>query len=194
MRRLGRRGYTAVELLMSVAVFAVGISGIIAMEKVTVVSNQHAKNLTLATHIAQSWIAQLTTDVALWNNPSPVTRSNANDIAQTAWLGQQQGAWFQPTYSPTRQFGPAFDALGNVTQEPALTQFCTHLRLTQLVNATAGSGLLRAEVRVFWLRDGQPSLETGGPCTGTNIAAIDTGIANYHFVYQTTAISQQTLQ
>ncbi len=194
MRRLGRRGYTAVELLMSVAVFAVGISGIIAMEKVTVVSNQHAKNLTIATPLAQSWIAQLTTDAALWNNPSPVTRNNASDIAQTAWLSQQQGAWFQPTYNVTRQFGPAFDALGNVTQDPALTQFCTHLRLTQLVNAKAGSGLLRAVVRVFGLRVGQPSLETGGPCSGTNVPQVGTGIANYHFVYETTAISQQTIQ
>jgi prepilin-type N-terminal cleavage/methylation domain-containing protein len=196
MNRPATRGYTAVELLMAVAVFAIGVSGIIALQKVTVVSNQHAKNLAIATQIAQSWVSQLTADAALWNNPSPVS---ATDDVQTdpQWLSQvdaQKGAWFEPGFDPVRQFGPAFDALGNVVSDLTLKQqiqFCTHLRLTQLYPSDTGGGLIRAEVRVFWFRNGE---ESQGFCTGAgNPTAIGQAITTYHFVYQTTAITQQTL-
>jgi type IV pilus assembly protein PilV len=199
MRRLGTRGYTAVELLMALAVFAVGISGIIALQKVTVVANQHAKNLAIATQIAQAWTSQLTVDAALWNNPSPVT-ANPDDLGETAWLLEADGqkdAWFQPGYIPTRVFGPAFDALGNVvdTNDTSLTQqiqFCTHLKLLRLYPSDTGAGLIRAEVRVFWLRDGQTDAQFCNS-TASNANAIGQAATTYHFVYQTTAITQQTL-
>ncbi|HEY5373092.1 MAG TPA: prepilin-type N-terminal cleavage/methylation domain-containing protein, partial [Polyangiaceae bacterium] len=57
--RLRQRGYTAVELMMAIAVFGIGVAGIISMEKVTSVANQHAKNVAIATHIAQSWLDTL---------------------------------------------------------------------------------------------------------------------------------------
>jgi type IV pilus assembly protein PilV len=201
MNRPATRGYTAVELLMALAVFAIGTSGIIALQKVTVVSNQHAKNLAIATQIAQSWVSQLTADAALWNNPSPVT--GRDDVTDGRWLRQVSpgvGVWFQPDFDGVRQFGPAFDALGNVvnptTQQRQQIQFCTHVRLTQLYPSTAGGGLIRAEVRVFWLRDGEASLDPQGLCNGTNATnatTIGQAITTYHFVYQTTAITQQTL-
>ena len=70
-RRLRQRGYTAVELMMAIGIFGVGVTGIIAMQKVTVVSNQHAKNLGIASHIAESWLDMLATDSVTWNHPSP---------------------------------------------------------------------------------------------------------------------------
>ncbi len=192
MKRAVSRGYTAVELLMALAVFAVGISGIIALEKVTVVANQHAKNLAIATQIAQSWTSQLTVDAALWNNPSP--GNNRDDLGDAQWLSQPKGAWFRPIYDPGRGFGSAFDALGNVVvnDQPAQQiQFCTHLKLTDLYPSTNGGGLIRAEVRVFWLRDGQADAQF---CSNTSDpTTIGQAITTYHFVYQTTAITQQTL-
>jgi hypothetical protein len=183
-----------VELLMALAVFAIGITGIISLEKVTVVANQHAKNLAIATQIAQAWTSQLTVDAALWNNPSPANA--VDDINQTQWLAQvqtQSGTWFLPAFMPNRLFGPAFDALGNVVDpgnQPLQIQFCTHLRLTQIYPSTTGAGLIRAEVRVFWLRDGQADAQF---CTGGTPDAIGQAITTYHFIYQTTAITQQTL-
>jgi prepilin-type N-terminal cleavage/methylation domain-containing protein len=197
MKRPSTRGYTAVELLMALAVFAIGISGIISLEKVTVVANQHAKNLAIATQIVQSWKSQLTVDAALWNNPSPAT-ARPDDLDQTGWLTQadsQKGVWFQPAYIPERLFGPAFDALGNVVTDPKETQqiqFCTHLRLTRVYPSDTGAGLIRAEVRVFWLRDGQADGQFCNATTSTP-TAIGQAITTYHFVYQTTAITQQTL-
>jgi hypothetical protein len=183
---------------MALAVLAVGISGIIALQKVTVVSNQHAKNLAIATRIADAWVGQLVADAAAWNGPSPLDLRS--DLNQTVWISQvasSGGLWLQPAYNSTRLFGPAFDALGNPVDpqaEPLQVSFCTHLRLSWLYPDTDGSGVIRAEIRVFWLRDGEPTADGQAFCSpGGNPVQIGQSVTGYHFVYQTTAISQQPL-
>jgi prepilin-type N-terminal cleavage/methylation domain-containing protein len=178
-----RRGFTVVELMIALTVFAIGVSGIIATQKVTVAANQHAKNLAIATGIAQAWQDQLAVDATYWR-PDGTT--------QPTWLTVGNGTWFRPAFSADRQFGAAFDALGNVVDDGAdLTQahFCTHLRLTLLYPQTGGNGLMRTEVRVFWRRDGGSGVD---PVCGTDndAAEIGTDIENYHFVYQTSAVKQ----
>ncbi|HYO94825.1 MAG TPA: prepilin-type N-terminal cleavage/methylation domain-containing protein, partial [Polyangiaceae bacterium] len=66
---LDTRGYTFVELLMSLSILSLGVTGVIAMQKVTVTSNQHAKNLAIATQISQSWMDELRADSLMWNHP-----------------------------------------------------------------------------------------------------------------------------
>ena len=197
LRARRRRGYTIVELLMALTVLAIGVSGIIAMQKVTVSANRHARSLALATNIAQAWIDQLNADAVLWNHPSPRPDSPPSDIGETRWLNQiatNDGVWFEP--EAVGQFGPAFDALGNVVPaaaDPSQVVFCTHLRLTWLQPETGGSGLIRAEVRVFWLRDGGGgAVADGGLCNDGAVDQIGAAVTNYHFVYQTTAIKQNT--
>jgi type IV pilus assembly protein PilV len=192
-----QRGYTIVELLMAVSLFAIGVTGVIAMQKVTVAANQHAKRLAIATHIAQAWQEQLVADSVGWNHPSP--NNGADDIAtDTVWLKEvgNGGVWFRPSFDANRAFGPAFDALGNVVPpaELAQAQYCTHVRLTWLYPATNGNGLMRAEVRVFWVREG-----LGGAIGGLNVCdpntavgAVETSGERYHFVYHTNAVKQNT--
>jgi prepilin-type N-terminal cleavage/methylation domain-containing protein len=194
-----RRGYTIVELLMALTVLAIGISGVIAMQKITVTSNQHAKNLATATHIAQAWQERLAADAVQWNHPSP--RLNVDDINDTLWLRQvvgSQGVWFRPAYAKSLDFGAGFDALGNVVAEADMEQaaYCTHLRLTPLYPATAGNGLIRAEIRVFWARDGMGGTVNGlAVCDpSTPALSVENTSNRYHFVYQTTAIKQNTAQ
>jgi hypothetical protein len=190
-RRTRSRGYTAVELMLSIALFAVGVTGIIAMQKVTIVSNQHAKNLALATSIAEAWLDQLSADTTVW----------ATDLNKTAWasLGVAEGTngqWLLPEYSDARAFGRAFDALGAPLpdDEVASARFCTQVRLTTLYSAAggngrlAGNGLMRAEVRVFWLRDGGTPVD--GACTQSNTANTVATSTSYHRVYKVTAIRQ----
>jgi hypothetical protein len=187
------RGYTAVELMLSLALFTVGVTGIIAMQKVTVVSNRHAKNLALATSIAEAWLDQLSTDATIWTT----------DLTKTAWASTgveaaTDGQWMLPEYSEDRAFGPAFDALGAPLpdDEAENARFCTHVRLTTLYSASggngrlAGNGLIRAEVRVFWLRDGGTPI--AGACTTNNPTTAE-GVAtspSYHRVYKVSAIRQ----
>jgi prepilin-type N-terminal cleavage/methylation domain-containing protein len=198
------RGYTVVELMMAITVFGIGVAGIISMEKVTSVSNQHAKNLAIATHIAESWLDMLRADAAAWNHPSP-----GNTIADlgtdTFWLNQtvtnaNATSWFLPGWNAALGFGPAFDALGNPINTPvsglANVAFCSNLRLSWLYppNPTTGNGLIRAEVRVFWLRDGQASPQAGtnicDPTMPTNL--INGATSTFHFVQKITGIRENT--
>jgi len=191
------RGYTAVELMMAIGIFGIGVTGIIAMEKVTVVSNQHAKNLGIATHIAESWMDMLATDAVTWNHPSRES-PGAPDIGQTIWLqsvkanANTANDWFLPAYSGVLAFGPAFDALGNPVNPataPGSVAFCSHLRLSWLYQPTvSGNGLIRAEVRVFWLRDGQGFAQD--MCDVGQVASVGGATQTFHFVQKITAIRE----
>ncbi len=199
MKRRGRdRGYTAVELLMALSIFAIGVSGVIAMQKVTVAANQHAKDLAIGTHIAQAWLDRLATDATKWNHPSP-SYPTPDLGTDTDWLKNADGnanVWFRPAWIPERNFGAGFDALGNPLAEANVDQavYCANVRLTWLYPATAGNGLLRAEVRVFWLRDGVGGTPNGKPVCdpGTDPNLVEVNGDRYHFVYQATAIKQNT--
>lgn len=193
------RGYTAVELMMSLAVFATGVTGVIAMERATVGSNQLARNVAVANGIAQSWLTQLAADGTLWTTNWPIT--------QTPWLStiaSNDGVWQLPTYNATRGFGAEFDGFGApVTANPA---FCAQIRLTWLygdASATqatglAGNGTIRTEVRVFWPRE-QPTSDQSTrfttDCTNPSSATVN-GVTpaltdgTYHVVMQAGAVRQ----
>lgn len=193
-RRAARRrlvaAYTAVEVLMSLAVLAVGVVGIIATEKVTLASNVHAKNLALATRIAEGWLGVLEAESALWDR--------SGSFANTTWLAQGFGlsGWFRPDYSLTLNFGPAFDALGSPVrtenQDPN-ARFCVDLRLSPLTTTITGGGLIRAEVRVVWLRnDGAIAGATATHACSVAAVTVDTPAASplFHFVYMASAVRQ----
>ncbi len=183
------RGYTLVELMMALALFTVAVLGIISLQKVTVASNAHAKNVAMAQRIAQAWAGHLQMDGTEWTtNLPPSGFLNAN------------GAWQRLPYSTVRTFGAAFDALGNPLPDTqvARARFCTHVRMSWLypnTMAVAGNAVLRAEIRVFWLRDGEAALDSNATlcsATQTNDQARAIGLApdRYHFVYQTVGIRQ----
>jgi len=185
---------------MAIGIFGIGVTGIIAMQKVTAVSNQHAKNLAIATRIAGSWLDMLATDAVMWNHPSP--GNSTPDIGQTTWLQSVKlnanGAndWLLPQYSTVLGFGPRFDALGNpldpATAPNGSTVFCSHLRLSWLYQPTvSGNGLIRAEVRVFWLREGQGFAQD--MCDIAQIANVGAAPQTFHFVQKISAIRENTL-
>jgi type IV pilus assembly protein PilV len=187
-----RRGYTMVELMMALTVLAIGVSGVIAMQKVTIASNQHAKNLALATHIADAWAEQLAVDATRWNFPSLTNASS--DRSGTYWLGTVNNTWLSPSYQAAVSFGPGFDALGNVVPLPGRAQqaaFCTHIRLSWLYPEASFNGLVRADIRVFWAREGRGAV---GVCGSADLDpdVVSRSIENYHFVHHSTAIKQHT--
>ncbi|MDX2056145.1 MAG: prepilin-type N-terminal cleavage/methylation domain-containing protein [Polyangiaceae bacterium] len=198
---LRHAGYTVVELMMAISLFAIGVTAIIALQKVTVTANQHAKNLAIATRIAQSWQEMLAADAVQWNHPS--AQISSSDIDDTAWLKNVSPtpAWFQPAWNDDLQFGPAFDALGNPVLLPtnaAQANFCTHIRLSNLYPSTEaegnlGNGLIRTEVRVFWRRPGVDNNEAF--CSNAILAsAIGDKLQEYYFVYKASAVRQNLLQ
>jgi len=204
LRRSRARGYTFVELLMSMMILTIGVTGVIAMQKVTVTSNQHAKNLAMATQIAQSWLGQLQADAIAWNHPS--ARNPNSDLGDTHWLSNvslMNRTWMRPAWVSSRNFGPTFDAQGKPIEpdDASQVQFCTHIRLSWLFQPGAasgavitGNGLMRAEVRVFWLRDGMAGVEKKPVCSA-DVATLVGAAENrsrYHFVYATSAVRENT--
>ena len=192
-----RRGYTAVELMMAIAIFGIGVVGVIGMQRVTAVSNQHAKNLSIATHIAESWMDMLSTDAVTWNHPGR-NGGTVPDIGTTVWLtsvaanANTVNSWFLPVWSDTLSFGPAFDALGNPVNpavSPGAVAFCSHLRLSWLYQpGQDGNGLIRAEVRVFWLKEGQGFAQN--MCAAGQVTNVGGATQTFHFVQKISAIRE----
>jgi prepilin-type N-terminal cleavage/methylation domain-containing protein len=188
------RGYTVVEVMIALTLLAVGTSGIIAMQKVTSVTNRDSKNLLIANQIARTWMERLRVDAVKWNHPSNVNSSS--DLDDTLWLKQiVTGNWVRPTDDV--RGSAAADAFGNdVRDADADTgSFCTHIRLSWLYGPPAGGALppflIRAEVRVFWLRDGGPGGIDGPVCrTSTDPGLVSPAVNRYHFVYVASAIAQ----
>jgi hypothetical protein len=189
----GARGYTAVEILMSMAVLAVGVIGVFSMEKVTVASNLHAKNLAIATHIAQSWLGVLEAEATLWeSDPS------GNNLSKTTWLktAPVNPTWFRPDFVGDSSFGPDFDELGNPIAQNG--SFCVDLRISRFNGLEAekeGSAMSRVEVRVYWLRDGvvvTPSLTVPAfPCQmAPALVSLQDQSRLFHFVYLSGAVRQ----
>ncbi len=187
-------GYTVVELMMSLAVFATGVTGVIAMERATVTSNQLSKNVAIANGVAQAWLSALATDATLWTSTS--------DVSKTNWLASIAAAddlWQLPTYNPTLQLGSQFDGFGSPVQTNGI--FCAQIRLTwlygdqsaQQATGVKGNGLIRTEVRVFWPRD--DSVRVANDCTNpaqSTVGAVTTGLQTgmYHVVLQAGAVRQ----
>lgn len=194
--RKRRGGYTVVELMMAIAVMTVGLGGIIAMQKVTVASNMNAKNVSIATHIGQSLLDELATEARKW--------TQADTFNNTTWLQNVgvQGStplWFAPQYDAQRQLGQGYDALGNAVADEDLetaAHFCAHVRLSWLNSQTAGklgSGLVRAEVRVYWRREGIAYTSQNlpiNPCVTPVAFEQWAGAPLYHVVNLSTALRQ----
>jgi prepilin-type N-terminal cleavage/methylation domain-containing protein len=194
------RGYTVIEVMIALTLLAIGTSGIIAMQKVTSVTNRESRNLVIANQIARTWMERLRTDAVQWNNPS-VANSLSDLDSDTVWLKKTTGNWERPVDDV--RGSPTADAFGNdVRDDQAATgSFCTNVRLSWLRGpASAGVAppfLLRAEVRVYWLRDGGLGSIDGNPVCDPSMTALDAispAIDRYHFVYITSAIAQNMAQ
>jgi type II secretory pathway pseudopilin PulG len=190
-------GYTVIEVIMAMSVLAIGATGIIAMQKATLVGNVNARDLAVANGIAATWMERLRQDSLQW-----VVNANdgTNTIAGTTWLnvvGQDfpavvgdEGKWILPMVSGGMQ--PQFDVTGNDTTVAGEVGFCTHIRLTQLLDKT-----IRADVRVFWLRwHGAGHSADNGTIGGVPLCTDDDAYVlavgaeqnRYHFIYVTSGI------
>jgi prepilin-type N-terminal cleavage/methylation domain-containing protein len=193
---MSRRGYTVVEVMMAMAILAVGATGVIAMQKATLIGNVRARDLHVGNAIASSWIERLRADSQRWL----VNEDSTSTIGQTRWLNVvgsdfptvagAEGAWFRPAQVALEDISYLADVRGDDTTDPSVAGFCTHLRLTQLTPR-----MIRAEVRVYWLKTHGVSTtpQSGGTLGGVAFCNEDPALVGaerqrYHFVYMTSGI------
>jgi prepilin-type N-terminal cleavage/methylation domain-containing protein len=195
-RRARARGYTAVEVLMAMTLFAIGAAGVIGMQKVTMQGGEDARRVDMANNIANEWLGRLQRDSSLWTTPSSDQPTTINLFTNTKWLKQigSCGLFCNPPMPTGLAEGqsPAFDMFGR--DLPAGTTdawYCVQYRLTWIADpgtapALKLTSLMRAEVRVYWNR-----LEANpiGDCSTPPPELIPTTTASpWHMIYAATAI------
>lgn len=193
--RRSKRGYTVVEIMSAMTLFAIGAAGVVGMMRVTIQGGYDARRFDTATAIAREWEHRLQRDSAFWTEPNSVNTNSIN-LSSTLWLNNVTGAWIKPVPQPsgTPLFGtsPAFNLLGqDVVPGDPEQMFCVQYRLTWIANPGlaapfATTAVMRAEIRVAWSRVEQANIA----CESVTAADLDAPTAQnkYHFVYLTTAI------
>jgi type IV pilus assembly protein PilV len=187
-----RRGYTVMESMMALGVLAVGATGVIAVQKMTVVGNRSARAIATANTVAMTWVERLRVDAAQWSFKA------TPDLNNTVWLKNAflmseplvgaRPPWFIPVEVVDRA-SPDADIHGAdiFPDDSAISAFCTHLSLGRYGDPVTGVNylptLIRAEIRVFWRRDMSPV-----DCENILPDDVDKQSERYAAVYVTTGI------
>jgi len=171
-----------VEVMMALAILTIAASGIVAMQKATLVGNMKSRNLATASQVAQAWMSRLRADSVTW--------TTENGTSKTKWLinveGKQGGTWRRPDVDQGFSASPEADVRGNDVFDGKGVGYCTNFRLTKL-----SDDLIRAEVRVHWLRHHGSGGKDGNSLCGDNEAFLQEMGAyqdRYGFVYATSTV------
>lgn len=199
-----RGGYTLLEVMVALSILAIGVTGILSMQNAAVMANRRAQEMTLATNIARRWQERLRVDALQWNRPT--LRNRTSDLAtDTQYLcalvgcsggTAAPGVWFVPTARAGSTESAAYDAFGNeVPVNSPAARYCVNLRLSWLVPENpVTQGLIRAEVRVWWYREGATRNSAYANCgTPAGLAVLGSDTATVHQVYMTSAITGNPL-
>lgn len=205
-RRKIARGFTLVEVLVSLGVMTVGAAAIIGMQQQTTRANVHARQLTIAAQIAQNAIERLKLEGLAWNS---VTTSPTSDLINAPTLAPivsaTAGAFMTLPARPVSQSGVtrvlsnAYDYYGadmDLTSADQATLarvvYCASYRLSWIYNNFRS---MRADVRVWWSRSAPSrSIVADFPACADNNTSLNPGgnqIDNYHVVYLSTVIRPQ---
>lgn len=189
-RRAASRGYTLIEVMAALGVLAIGATGVLALQKATLISNTNARNLAIANSIAMTWAERLRVDALQWNDPMRVPDISSD----TDWLALSATAPFtKVTPTEIAALGsPSADVLGAdiYTGDASPSAFCTHVRFSQFTDpvssARSWDSLIRAEIRVIWERNGNPI-----DC-GVDPLDVDANPGRFGAVYLTTGVLRNT--
>ncbi len=205
MKRRLRRGFTLIEVMMSLGIMMVGGMAVIALQTQTMRANGHARQMTTATQIAQIWIERLKQDACMWTQRAALTANPPETVLASVALGpteyldaivDQRNTWLAPPEEEPTEAKPVsrgFDFQGNDTSAAAdadpVPFYCAAYRLNWVFYGEA----IRADVRVWWPRAGSsadPENDFPG-CAGGALDSLDPGGSaadNYHAVYASTVI------
>ncbi len=205
------RGYTAVEVLSAMTLFAIGAAGVIGMQKAAVQGGTDARRFDIGSNLANEWLHRLQRDSNFWTLPNNSDRIHT-DLDKTQWLKDLNTP--NPACTGSNYCMPAlpslagsdsaaFDVLGaDAISGSGDHFFCAQYRLNWVANPRSTArgqcsaattdepcptGLLRAEVRVFWSR-----LENAPIADCSSVANPGATPNNYHFVYAATLIRQNS--
>jgi prepilin-type N-terminal cleavage/methylation domain-containing protein len=194
-----RQGFTLAEVMVSLGVMTIGGMALIGMQAQTSRANARARDITIATQIAQNVIERMKMDALAWNS---ATGNPVTDLSNTQLLKNVNSAapGVFTTLPPLpvtsasgtgqqRVLSNAFDFFGDDVDltnagNQTSVRYCAAYRLTWIFsNARA----LRADVRVWWTMETPARSITAdfSGCADTTGAAT---IPNYHVIYLSTVL------
>jgi hypothetical protein len=165
------RGYTVVEVAISMTLFAIGAVAVIAMERTSVQGDSDARQQDVATGIANEWVARLQRDELSWK----VTSASNTQVARAATnylsdsyatsvcgpIGVDAAGAYTPTFntpaigltfSPTtiEGRGYAYDIFGHDLYDATNATYC--VAVSECFEDAIDGNLIQATVLVFWAR------------------------------------------
>ena len=159
----GRRGNTAVEVLSAMTLLAIGASGVIGMQRVTLQGSDNARRFDIGGNIANEWCSRLQRDTAQWTQPnaSVLDVSNIGNTRFLQFVTTCAAGFCDPPPVGTATapgMSGSFDTFGrDIASANADATYCAQYRLQWIAPPGVAapfnpSALMRAAVRVFWSR------------------------------------------
>lgn len=193
-----RQGFTLVEVMVALGVMTISAMALFGMQAQSTRANGRARDMTVASQIAQNVLERMKMDGLAWN-----TIGDAADVLnKTDFLrlvGATPGAFAtlpetaQSRASRTVVWSNAFDLHGidvSIGAAPGSVRFCASQRLAWVFDTPPRA--IRADVRVWWSKEA-PSrsiLADFPACADTNVLLAPGGARyeDYHTVYMSTVI------
>lgn len=196
-RRRRARGYTAVEVLMSMTLFAIGAAGVIGMQRATIQGSEDARRYDMAVNIANTWASRLQRDAAFWNQSYATNKVAV--LAATRYVtligsSDCKAKWCNPTGALTDETS-YYDLIGRERAKDSKDHaFCVQVKTDWVATPATADGFAtpgafaRSQIRVVFQR-----LDRGliGDCT--TLGDGDLAPETYQFVHVTTALRENTL-
>lgn len=195
-----RQGFTLVEVMVALGVMTISAMALFGMQAQSTRANGRARDMTVASQIAQNVLERMKMDGLAWN-----TIGDANDVLSKTdilqLVGATPGAFGRlPETSQTRGrtvvWSNAFDlhgidvALTGGQVAPGAVRFCASQRLAWVFDNPQRA--IRADVRVAWSKEAPTrSILTDFPaCVDANgqLAPGGARYDDYHTVYMSTVI------
>lgn len=189
-----------IEVLIGMSVLAVGASGVIALQKITVLGVTEGRNLAAGSAVAARHIEAIRAEGAMWNSGTDIGEAPLVDALVTAspnWI--KPPALLNVSLGASNVNGATSETLGAGDGDAA---YCTHMRAV-VVEAQAGQPvLLRIDVRTFWAKSGMnvttecgPTVNPGDFFTVSPITVASTThtVDDYGWVFLTTSLRRNTL-
>ena len=85
-RRSRARGYTAIEVLVAMTLFAVGTASVLSLQRASIVGSSDARRNDVATAVGSEWIERLRQDSLAWTLPSAADPGGPSNIATATKL------------------------------------------------------------------------------------------------------------
>lgn len=196
-RRRRTRGFTLVEVMVSLGIMTMGAMAIIALLAHIMRANGQARHLNNGMNIAETWVDRLKQDAHSWTQAAAASGSPtpAQVLANTLYLrnvASPPSAAFIRIPATSATISAAFGPQGQPISLPAGSATFTYCAAYRANWIYFGS-TMRVDVRVFWAREGVgANIMTDWPdCDGDHgrlDAPSGSLLGRYHVLYYPSAI------